>query len=139
MSIEIRIMKKSDYAEAIALWRSLPGLGLSKADEESAIGKFLEKNPLTCFVALTDNQIVGTILGGSDTRRGYIYHLAVKKDIQKQGVGRKLVETCLNALREQGLQKCHIFVIKSNAEGRRFWANIGWQERHDIEVMSVDL
>ena len=139
MAVEIRIMNSDDYSDAIHLWQSLPGLGLSSADEHTAIDLFLNKNPETCFVALDESKIIGTVLGGSDGRRGYLYHLAVHKDYQRIGLGRQLSEKCLASLRSQGLKKCHIFVISSNTEGLRFWERMGWLLRKDILVMSKDL
>ncbi len=139
MTVEIRIMKANDYAHALNLWQSLPGLGLSKADEKNAIQDFLGKNPTTCFVAQDSGRIIGTVLGGSDGRRGYLYHLAVHKDYQRLGLGRQLAEICLAALKSQGMQKCHIFVISSNLEGIQFWKKLGWLLREDIHVMSKDL
>ena len=103
------------------------------------IKKFLEQNPRTCFVAEEYNQLVGTVLGGNDGRRGYIYHLAVHPDHQKKGVGKQLTETCLAALRKQGIMKCHIFVISDNEDGIQFWKKIGWEMRDDILVMSRNL
>ena len=59
---------------------------------EDAILRFLEKNPETCFVAQDAEKIIGTVLGGSDGRRGYLYHLAVHKDYQRLGLGMQLSE-----------------------------------------------
>ena len=87
MAVEIRIMKSNDYSDAVDLWKSLPGLGLSSADEQSAIDLFLSKNPVTCFVALDESKIIGTVLGGSDGRRGYLYHLAVHKGKRTRFIG----------------------------------------------------
>jgi ribosomal protein S18 acetylase RimI-like enzyme len=139
MAVEIRIMKSIDYSGAIVLWQSLPGLGLSSADEHDAINHFLKINPNTCFIAKDGGKIIGTVLGGSDGRRGYLYHLAVHKDYQGIGLGRQLSEKCLDALKSQGLKKCHIFVISSNKEGLRFWKRLGWVLRKDILVLSKDL
>ncbi len=139
MTIEIRAMQKSDYPGALSLWQSLPGLGLSGADEEAQIHIFLDKNADTCFVAVDQEKVIGTVLGGNDGRRGYIYHLAVDPTCQKMGIGKSLVEHCLDRLRAVGLQKCHIFVISDNAEGINFWERIGWNQRDDILVMSMDL
>ena len=132
-------MQKSDHREAVSLWRSLPGLGLSGADEESQIHEFLDKNPSTCFVAVEKEKIIGTVLGGNDGRRGYIYHLAVDLNYQRSGIGKTLVGWCLDSLRAAGLQKCHIFVISDNTEGKKFWEHTGWTQRDDILVMSMDL
>jgi len=114
-------------------------LGLSSADEVTAIEHFLNKKPETCFVALDESKLIGTVLGGNDGRRGYLYHLAVHTDYQKIGLGRQLSEKCLASLRSQGLKKCHIFVISSNTKGLHFWERIGWLLRKDILVMSKDL
>jgi ribosomal protein S18 acetylase RimI-like enzyme len=139
MGIQIRLMQPEDYTSAIQLWQELPGLGLSSADREEAIQAFLKRNPNTCFAAAQDKIILGTVLGGSDGRRGYLYHLAVHADYQKQGLGSTLVQTCLDALQSQGIEKCHIFVIADNQEGIQFWQKIGWQRRGDILVMSKEI
>jgi len=131
-------MQLSDYEQALQLWQSLPGMGLSRADEKENIHDFLHKNPSTCFVALKDGNLIGTILGGSDGRRGYIYHLAVQQPEQNKGIGKKLVDLCLDEFRKSGIQKCHIFVISDNAEGIVFWKKVGWQLRDDILVMSKE-
>jgi len=139
LTVEIRVMHKSDYRGAVSLWRSLPGLGLSGADEESQIHKFLDQNPETCFVAVKNGKVMGTVLGGNDGRRGYIYHLAIDMSYQRSGIGKTLVGRCLDSLRTAGLQKCHIFVISDNTEGKKFWEHSGWAQRNDILVMSMDL
>lgn len=132
-------MQRSDYDGALSLWRSLPGLGLSGADEESQIHQFLDRNPNTCFVATDNGIVIGTVLGGNDARRGYIYHLAVDPTYQRANLGKSLVELCLASLRAAGLQKCHIFVISDNSEGMKFWERVGWTKRDDILVMSMNL
>jgi ribosomal protein S18 acetylase RimI-like enzyme len=139
MAVEIRIMKAKDYSGAFSLWHSLPGLGISSADKEDAIQQFLKKNPETCFVAQDGEKIIGTVLGGSDGRRGYLYHLAVHEEYQHLGLGKQLLEKCLESLKAQGLQKCHIFVINSNLAGLKFWQKVGWLLRKDILVLSKDL
>ena len=40
------------------------------------------------------------------------------------------------AVRAIGIDKAHIFVIKSNEAGKVFWRKIGWQERDDLMIMS---
>ena len=139
MHYSICAMDIKHYEQALELWQSLPGLGLSGADEKDQIHGFLRKNPTTCFVAQKENRLIGTILGGSDGRRGYIYHLAVNSSEQNKGIGKKLVDTCLSELKKNGIQKCHIFVISDNEEGIAFWENVGWQLRGDILIMSKNL
>ena len=139
MNYSTRTMYLSDYDQALQLWKSLPGIGLSSSDEKEDIRVFLKKNSCTCFVALKGGNLVGTILGGSDGRRGYIYHLAVKESEQKAGIGKKLVNLCLSELKKLGIRKCHIFVIRDNIEGIAFWKKMDWQLRDDILVMSREI
>ena len=57
---------------------SCEGMGLNNLDDsKEGIGRFLNGNPDTCFVAELENVIIGVILTGNDGRRGYIYHTAV--------------------------------------------------------------
>ena len=139
MNYSTRTMHLLDFEQALELWRSLTGMGLSSADEKDNIRDFLQKNPSTCFVALKDGILIGTILGGSDGRRGYIYHLAVQQSEQNKGLGKKLLDLCLNEFKKSGIQKCHIFVISDNAKGIVFWEKVGWQLRDDILVMSREI
>jgi hypothetical protein len=46
------------------------------------------------------------------------------------------VEKCLAALREQGIQKCHLVVLAGNDAGLAFWKSIGWTERTDLTMAS---
>jgi ribosomal protein S18 acetylase RimI-like enzyme len=135
-SIEYHELTNSDYEDCIDLWKNSPGIALSPADSREEISQFLARNPGLCFTARNDNQLVGAVLCGNDGRRGYLYHLAVAKDYHHQGIGKALTVKVLNALREAGIQKCHIFVVADNLEGARFWQKTGWKKREDIFVMS---
>ena len=129
----------ADYDECIDLWKNSPGIALSKADSKQNFAHFMGRNPGLGFVARDKEKLVGAVLGGNDGRRGYLYHLAVAKDYQYLGIGKTLTKKVLKALKEQGLQKCHIFVIADNLEGMRFWQKTGWKKREDIFIMSKDL
>ncbi|HAF63029.1 MAG TPA: GNAT family N-acetyltransferase [Anaerolineaceae bacterium] len=139
MTIHIRAMQISDYEQALDLWQHTAGMGLSSADEKREIARFLQQNQGLCFVALEDEHLIGTILCGEDGRRGYLYHLAVQQNKQKKGVGKSLLQKSLNALKEKGIQKCHLFVIADNLSGIAFWEHVGWEMRDDIEIMSINL
>ncbi len=124
------------YEAVIALWQRYEGVGLSSADSRESIQFYLARNPGMSFVALYDAQIVGAILCGHDGRRGYIHHLAVDPQHRRKGIGRSLVDNCMQALQEIGIQKCHLFIFHENDNGRAFWEGIGWTWRQDIRVMS---
>jgi len=138
MSPKIRLMTIQDYPGVIRLWQQLPGIGLSTADSREAIARFLDHNPTTCFVLEEDDQIFGTVLGGFDGRRGYIYHMAIAESHRRQGWGKSLIEVCMNALKQRGAEKSHLFVYADNLSGRKFWERCGWVQRDELVIMSKD-
>jgi len=131
-------MRMEHYGEAARLWANTPGIGLSSADREDAIRSFLARNGGTCFVALQAGRVVGTILGGNDGRRGYLYHLAVEAEHRRRGTGRRLVALCVQGFEEAGIDKCHLFVFKNNRDAVNYYAGLGWQARDDLEVFSAE-
>ena len=134
--MEILEFLPTHYDAAFALWKRCEGIGLSDADERRPMVAFLQKNTGLNFVATENGKIIGTCLCGSDGRRGYLYHLAVDPDYRRKGIGNALVERTLNALAEQGIQKCHIMVFGTNESGLAFWKNGGWITRPEIVLMS---
>lgn len=131
--LHIRKMTPADYASVYALWMSCPGMGLNDRDDsEEGIRRYLERNPDTCFAAEEEGTLVGAILSGHDGRRGYIYHTAVAPARQRRGIGAKLVETALAALRVEGINKAALVVFSRNEAGNAFWERMGFTAREDI-------
>jgi ribosomal protein S18 acetylase RimI-like enzyme len=122
---------------ARALWARAEGVGLSCADEPGALSAFLSRNPGLSFVALQNDQVVGTVLCGHDGRRGLVHHLVVSPSQQRRGIGRQLLQRGLAALHGAGIQKCHLLVFKSNAAGLAFWRAVGADERTSIALFSL--
>ena len=139
MNVEIRPFSIQVYDAVFALWQKCEGIGLSQADSRESIKAYLRRNPGMSFIAMSGDTIVGAVLGGHDGRRGYIHHLAVEAGYRRRSVGRRLVERCLNALAQAGIQKCHLFVMNHNHEAIAFWQSVGWTPRNDIGVMSSDI
>ena len=131
-----RNMKNSDHEAVMALWRTCSGISLRDADSCQSTEKYLERNPGLSFVAQDETGIVGTLMAGHDGRRGYIQHLAVAPRVRGKGVGGKLVELCLDALKSQGIVKSHVHVLGDNETGRAFWTNRNWIHRAEIEMYS---
>lgn len=136
MEISISEFGLDQYDGVLALWQRCEGVGLSDTDSRESIQAYLYRNPGMSFVAMAEGKTVGAVLAGHDGRRGYIHHLAVHPDWRRQGIGRRLVDRCLKILAELGIQKCHLFIFTSNAEGVAFWKAVGWTPRTDIGVVS---
>jgi ribosomal protein S18 acetylase RimI-like enzyme len=136
MSITFNEFTIEAYEQVFSLWQRCEGIGLSQADSKGNIQHYLERNPGLSRIARNGNSVVGTILCGHDGRRGYVHHLAVSPEFRRQGIGRRLVEDSLAALKTAGIEKCHLFIFSDNLDGRRFWQHIGWTFRTDIAVIS---
>ena len=129
----IRKMTIDDYDKVYDLWINTAGMGLNNIDDSRAgIEKFLKRNPTTCFVAEKDSHIIGVILGGHDGRRGYIHHTAVREECRKQGIGKALVESVMQAFKDEGISKVALVVFEKNELGNRFWEQLGFGARTDL-------
>lgn len=138
--ILIREMSIEDYDQVVKLWLSIEGLGLSDADTQGNISRFLKRNVGLSFVAEEDGQqIVGCILCGHDGRRGYLHHLAVSPTYRKRGIASRLVANCVTKLKEEGVSKCHLFVFSNNQQGLNFWNYIKFHKRKDLNIFSKDI
>ncbi|MEM7207689.1 MAG: GNAT family N-acetyltransferase [Pseudomonadota bacterium] len=122
----LREFTTDDIEDAIALWCSTRW---ASADTSSEIENLLLRNPGLSWVAASDDRIVGTVLGGHDGRRGYIYHLVVADEFHGFGLGGQLLEKALEGLKKQGILKCHVMVIDGNPSADFFWAKRGWKKQ----------
>jgi ribosomal protein S18 acetylase RimI-like enzyme len=131
---KIRKMDIKDYKEIMDLWVNTKGVGLSGNDDsKKSIKIFLGKNPNTCFVAKNEiMEIIGTIMVGNDGRRGHIYHLMVKPEYRRNGIGKKLLEKTEKALKKDGIRKIFLVVFVKNRSGNNFWENNGYKTRKDL-------
>jgi ribosomal protein S18 acetylase RimI-like enzyme len=139
MECKIREFRHTDYDGAAELWRKTENIGMSSAAAEENIRDFLERNPANSFVAVAEGKIAGTVLGGHDGRRGYLYHLAVDPGYRNSGIGKKMAAAATDRLRSLGIGKCHIMIYKKNAFGRKIWRRLGWELRRDVDIMSLQL
>ena len=137
--INIREMEIKDYEQLINLWSNTENIGLSNADSHVNLAGFLSRNPGLSFVAEDDDQIIGTILGGHDGRRGAIYHLAVDKNSRNKGIGNQLLEKCVAAFAAIGIERCHIHVYADTQAGIEFWQKNGWFTRPALILLSKDI
>lgn len=133
-------MKESDYGEVFKLWTATSGMGMRNIDDsKDGISKFLKRNPKTNFIAIEDGRIVGTILCGHDGRRAYIYHTAVEEKYRGRGIGKELVNSVLNSLSKEGINKVALVVFSNNEKGNEFWSSIGWEKREDLNYYNLSL
>lgn len=137
MMITIDMMTPADIPDALAIWAGQPGIVLREVDTPEALTKYLHRNPGTSFIVREHGKVIGAALSGHDGRRGFLHHVFIVEGRRRRGLGRRLVETCLDSLQTQGILKSHIYVNQDNEAGKVFWRRLGWEERPSLALMSV--
>jgi ribosomal protein S18 acetylase RimI-like enzyme len=78
------------------------------------------------FVAVLESAVVGTVMGGYDGHRGWVYSLAVQPQLRRHGVGSALVRHLEQALAGRGCMKINLQVRTSNAGVVAFYEKLGY-------------
>ena len=124
-----------DYLVCASLWKnSAPGVVFAQSDAPDEIQKKLNYAPELFLVAEFQDQVVGTVIGGYDGRRGMLYHLAVTKEMQGKGIGRSLLAEVEKRLRARGCRKCYLMLTPDNLSKLDFYRKSGW-DLMDVTVL----
>ena len=138
-NIDTREFSINDYDAAVELWQRVEGLEIAEGDDKQSVAQFLARNPGLSRVATDGSGIVGVALCGHDGRRGHIYHLAVDPAYQRRGLGKRLLDECLESLRRTGVKRVIIMVADDNPRGRKFWKCCGWEAITGAITMGIDV
>ena len=123
--VRIRTFEMRDYDEVAALWLAA-GISLHLSDDAPSIERKLERDPELFIVGELEGRIVGAVLGCYDGRRGWVNHLAVAPDRQREGVGSMLMAELEARFRAIGCVKVNLLIEPDNAGVQRFYDRIGY-------------
>lgn len=138
----IRPVTIEDYDAVFHLWNCVEQSrrALNPVDDSrEGIGRYLKRNPNTCFAAVAEEKIVGVILSGHDGRRGIIHHLCVHPDFRRMGIASQLVASAEAALQKEGIQKIFGLVFKDNDAANSFWENQGYVLRTNLNYRNKSM
>jgi ribosomal protein S18 acetylase RimI-like enzyme len=140
-AVQIRLFRfPEDYQPVFDLWSSMErGVHVGRSDTPAEIEKKLSRDPDLFLVAECDGQIVGSVIGGFDGRRGLIYHLAVRPEYRNQGVGSRLMDEVESRLRARGCLKSYLLVAEDNHEVEAYYRNRGWEPMESVHLFGKDL
>jgi N-acetylglutamate synthase len=138
-NIGTREFSINDYEAAVELWRRVKGIEIAEGDDRESVAQFLARNPGLSRVAIDGSATVGVALCAHDGRRGHIYHLAVDPAYQGRGLGKRMLDECLEGLRRTGVKRVIIMVADDNPRGRGFWRRSGWEDIPGAISMGIDL
>jgi ribosomal protein S18 acetylase RimI-like enzyme len=133
--IMVRKMTMDDYAKVHELWMNIHKFGIRSIDDsKDGVQRFLMRNPDTSVVAVSNGELIGSILCGHDGRTASFYHVCVKEEFRNQGVGKTMVMHCMKALEKEKVSKISLVAFKDNEVGNSFWKEEGWQKREDLNL-----
>jgi ribosomal protein S18 acetylase RimI-like enzyme len=128
-----------DYEAVKELWNTAgPGVHLGRSDSPEEIQKKLQRDPELFLLAEAGGNVIGTVLGGFDGRRGIIYHLAVNQAYRQQGIGEALMDEVELRMVAKGCLRSYLLVTHDNLGAQHFYEKRGW-EKMPLYVYGKDL
>jgi ribosomal protein S18 acetylase RimI-like enzyme len=133
-AILIRQFLMRDYQELLRLWKG-SGFELRPGDSEREIRKKLERDSDLFLVATSGRQIVGSVIGAWDGRRGWVYHLAVSEDHRRKGVATILLDQMEERMKAKGAVKVNTLVYKWNNASQGLFKGRGYALQDGLLVL----
>ncbi len=123
----IRPYLESDLDDVIALWE-LCGLTRPWNNPEIDIFRKLAQRDQLFLLAVKDNQLIATVMGGYDGHRGWVNYLAVHPNFQRNDVATALVQQLEKRLIALGCPKLQLLIRKDNIDVQSFYEQLGYDE-----------
>ncbi|MEF2230053.1 MAG: GNAT family acetyltransferase [Pseudodesulfovibrio sp.] len=117
----------------IALWKAAFGYTAAHNDPGRSIDRKAAHDDLF-WVADDGGMVVGTVMAGYDGHRGWIYSLAVRTDLRRQGVGRALMARAEERLVELGCDKVNLQIVGGNVGAKEFYESCGFLEEDRVSM-----
>lgn len=83
-------------------------------------------DPELFLVAVDEGRLVGTVMGGYDGHRGWIYSLAVDESERHRGIGTGLMAEAERRLKKRGCLKINLQVMPDNRGVVQFYRELGF-------------
>ena len=125
-SMEIRLYEECDERAVTHLWTEVLADAAPHNDPVTVIRQKLALERDLFFVAVEDGVVLGTIMGGYDGHRGWVYALAVSPTHQRRGIGSGLLRHLETAFTRRGCLKVNLQVRASNAGVVAFYERLGY-------------
>lgn len=136
-SFEIREMRPDDYRDLVDLWKEA-GLTYHPRgrDSKKRITKELGTPMAIFLVAQADGGMVGSLLGTTDGRKGWINRLAVLPGWQRKGVALALLREMEERFEERGILVICALVQGDNDPSIALFRKAGYVEDPSVVYYS---
>jgi ribosomal protein S18 acetylase RimI-like enzyme len=130
----IRHYEAADEPAVVSLWREVLPDAAPHNDPATAIRNKLVAGDGLFFVAELDGKVVGTVMGGYDGHRGWVYSVAVSPGERRRGIGSALVRHLESELAQRGCLKVNLQVRASNAGVVAFYLRLGYAVEERVSM-----
>ena len=130
-------IRETDYPKLIKLWGAAGNIEVRQTDTPEVLARFLYRNPTCSYAAYAGSRLIGAILAGHDGWRGHLYHMAVKPDYRERGIGTRLVNAAVSAIKSEDIQKIHCLVKRDNLIAQQFWDACSFELREELFDFSL--
>ena len=130
----VREYAERDRDQVVALWNRVFADDPPRNAPERVIERKLGTQRELFLVAECRGRVVGTVLGGFDGFRGWVYHLAVDPEHRRGGIGRELMQEIERRLRALGCPKVNLQIREHNSGVRAFYERLGWSTEAHISM-----
>ena len=132
--MEIRPYSDNDRAGLLALWTEIFPASSPHNDPTTSLDKKLRTAPELLLVSVKEGVVVGSVMGGYDGHRGWIYSLAVTLSLRRQGIASVLMREIEEKLRERGCLKLNLQVVASNNEVVALYEELGYSVEERVSM-----
>jgi len=132
--MEIRQFQNKDRHGLLALWEEIFPAGSPHNDPQTSLENKLRVDRDLLFVALIDDVIIGSVMGGYDGHRGWIYSLAVSPPLRRQGIASALMHTIEQKIKALGCLKLNLQVVASNDEVVGLYKELGFSVEDRVSM-----
>src|SRR5436190_1499248 len=124
--VAIRRFEEADERDVMELWAEVFAYTARHNDPAIIIRHKLAVQRDLFFIALLDGALVGTVMGGYDGHRGWVYSLAVSPRARRRGIGTALMRHIEQELARRGCPKINLQVLATNAATVAFYQKLGY-------------
>lgn len=129
----IRQYIDTDLEDIITLWEECDLTRPWNNPEIDIFRKIAQKDGLF-LLAVKDEQLIATVMGGYDGHRGWVNYLAVHPHYQRNSVATALLQQLEKRLIAIGCPKLQLLIHKENIDVQSFYEQLGYEE---LEVICL--
>lgn len=134
MSVTIQAYEDHYFADVDRLWRVVFAKDPPWNRAQIAIPAKLAVQPELFLLAIENSDLIGTVMGGYDGHRGWVYALAVAPDHRQQGIATRLMNALEARLLALGCYKLNLQVRAQNTEVIELYRRLGYEVEDRVSL-----